>query len=105
MGRTSHDVGVASQERKKEVGVVSQNTGGANLVVGGASQQRKEVPPPNNGVPKLLPSRTERSGGDSGVAVVTAQSVFGGQPREGRGGRRGKRGVRGRGRGRGRKTL
>ncbi|XP_045567258.1 DNA excision repair protein ERCC-5 [Salmo salar] len=114
MGRTSHDVGVASQERKKEVGVVSQNTGGANLVVGGASQQRKEVPPPNNGVPKLLPSRTEQSGGgnsgddsdgDSGVAMVTAQSVFGGQPREGRGGRRGKRGVRGRGRGRGRKTL
>ncbi|XP_055786312.1 DNA excision repair protein ERCC-5 homolog isoform X2 [Salvelinus fontinalis] len=119
VGRASHDVGVASQERKK-VGVVSPDVGGANLVVGGASQQRKEVlPPPNNGVPqpKLLPSRTEQNGssssgddsdGDSGVAMVTAQSVFGDQPREGRGVKRGGRrrgGKRGGGRGRGRKTL
>uniref|UniRef100_A0AAZ3NW07 XPG-I domain-containing protein n=1 Tax=Oncorhynchus tshawytscha TaxID=74940 RepID=A0AAZ3NW07_ONCTS len=96
VGRANHDVGVASQEREK-VGVFSQNMGGANLAVGGASQQRKEVlPPPNNGVsqPKLLPNRTEQndssssgddSDGDSGVAMVTAQSVFRGQPREGRG--------------------
>ncbi|XP_071187078.1 DNA excision repair protein ERCC-5 isoform X1 [Salvelinus alpinus] len=119
VGRASHDVGVASQERKK-VGVVSQNVGGANLVVGGASQQRKEVlPPPNNGAPqpKLLPSRTDQNGssssgddsdGDCRVAMVTAQSVFGGQPREGRGVKRGGRrgGKRGgRGRGGGRKTL
>ncbi|XP_071015541.1 DNA excision repair protein ERCC-5 homolog [Oncorhynchus clarkii lewisi] len=118
VGRASHDVGVASQEREK-VGVVSQNMGGANLDVGGASQQRKEVlPPPNNGVPqpKLLPNRTEQndssstgddSDGDSGVAMVTAQSVFRGQPREGRRGKRGGRGGKERweGRGRGRKTL
>uniref|UniRef100_A0A8C7KMX4 Excision repair cross-complementation group 5 n=1 Tax=Oncorhynchus kisutch TaxID=8019 RepID=A0A8C7KMX4_ONCKI len=103
VGRANHDVGVASQEREK-VGVVSQNMGGANLAVGGASQQRKEVlPPPNNGVPqpKLLPNRTEQndssssgddSDGDSGVAMVTAQSVFRGQPRGGRGGKRGGRG-------------
>ncbi|XP_064814817.1 DNA excision repair protein ERCC-5-like [Oncorhynchus masou masou] len=113
VGRANHDVGVASQEREK-VGVVSQNVGGASLAVGGASQQRKEVlPPPNNGVPqpKLLPNRTEQndssssgddSDGDSGVAMVTAQSVFRGQPREGRGGKRGGRGGK---RGRGRKTL
>ncbi|XP_070968249.1 DNA excision repair protein ERCC-5 homolog [Oncorhynchus clarkii lewisi] len=117
VGRASHDVGVASQEKEK-VGVVSQNMGGANLDVGGASKQRKEVlPPPNNGVPqpKLLPNRTEQndssssgddSDGDSRIAMVTAQSVFRGQPREGRGGKRGGRGgKRGGGRGRGRKTL
>ncbi|XP_064819654.1 LOW QUALITY PROTEIN: DNA excision repair protein ERCC-5-like, partial [Oncorhynchus masou masou] len=109
VGRANHDVGVASQEREK----VSQNMGGASLAVGGASQQRKEVlPPPNNGVPQpKLPNRTEQndssssgddSDGDSGVAMVTAQSVFRGQPREGRGGKRGGRGGK---RGRGRKTL
>ncbi|XP_045072265.1 DNA excision repair protein ERCC-5-like, partial [Coregonus clupeaformis] len=69
-----------------------EDVGRASHDMGGASQQRKEVPPPNKGVPepKLLPRRAEQNGsgssgddsdGGGGVTMVTAQSVFGVQPR------------------------
>ena len=76
--------------------------------VGGASQEGNLAPRPNKGVsqPKPHPqSQSSSSGedceGDSRVTMVTARSVFEGNPR-GRG-RRGK-GGRGRVRGRGTKT-